>query len=618
MYYAGKFASNLDYSVRNLFKLRRSLRSEVRKYKYLITVDFGNKNIENPSLLNFLKAKGIKIDFKLQDNSNHQYSLGFTKGDSINYDYITTDEPINPESIIVSSNANIYVKWIVVSPLETNEKTQFFYPVFKSVKRMLVELYDTTKIPNHKVNEEYVVQERENTYPVCRDFPWYEFASYVYFDLLRIYFQSFMCIGKNILTYFFTNYFDSIYNGIPIPYGKIADREILFGKVFQYYWQIGDSSLLPYMKNDKYDRKLTELDVEINDDLFICDLTSFKDVKVRNGFIFNRQLIWGVCVFQHKEGYLRPVLIDLSDKLVSNRDDKWLDALDMMQSGQLLVSIFYHVALIHEFNEFLSTVFKRNITPNHPIYQLIEPFTDGAISGGVFNRANVASSLVIFKSSTYEEISTKLYDKCTYDDLHYISYLKKSGFNEKNLSSQPITRQLREFWLTLYKFVDTYVDVVYEKNKVETDQSVINWFADLRVYKAFNQVKVNKQTLKEVLNIQMFQTFIHWSDHNQVYDLRTDPTSATGYYAGGNQFNKLIKIYVDYIFYIANYVKYEDDHDMPSVLDNNKFGYIGNERLLNAYYDFAKSLHDIEKHSLLNNNVRESLTLKTIYRSSLY
>jgi len=679
IYYGGQFLYNVFRTRGQYCEYNRVADEQIQDHKYMVVIDFSDKNVKNSKLLNPFIKPTVTLTLTKADGTQVQLTNGYTHSQKIVYDYFSTNVELDTSCIQLESNSNLYVEWILICPIdilqplsslpssllsssslpssslpyEGSKVQNNLYAVFDTVTsndgssssdKKVVTKYNSNVIPETKVNYQYSINNRgQHMNPITKTAPWYEFTGYMYLDILRYILQFVIFLIINIVKYPFTSYNQVIYDGLPISYGTVANQEILFGKNFMYSWQVGKTSVVPYNGNNATYNKY----LPTGNTYYICDLRSFKDVKVTSNRLFNSKLCWGTVILQHHNGgHLKPVLIDFDDntihlspsltssllketkettetKEVKVTSSEWLDAMKRLQDTHLFIFIYYHITLLHEFNEFLCVVFKRNFTPSHPLYHLYIPFTDTSIGGGVFDNMVTASSFPSFAPVTYQQISSVLYNNYTFDDMQYDKYLSNYGFTQSHIKQLPTTSRLLDFWQAISTYVDRYVDSVYNDvngNDVTTDQTIINWFYDLRVYKGFSTEldTINIDTVKTVLKIHVFQVFSHWSDHNQVYDVLSEPNLSAGY-NNGNRSNKLIKLYFNYIVYIANSSKYNGNiADFRNIMDISKFAVLDNNKLLTIHYDLLKSLLDIERQELQRNNYRDALLLNNVYQGTAY
>jgi len=330
--------------------------------------------------------------------------------------------------------------------------------------------------------------------PVTLLAPWYEFSSFGYIDNIRYALQF---LGVLLLNFLYSimhpigtvynkiigegrksvvtkdaEYKRDIYRALPTPYSLVADFEVLFGKAMVYIWQAGKTSVVPYHGSQYLDL----IDPNLHGKLYIGDLSAFKHVKVVNAPGYQNQLFWGkVILATCSDGLLRPVVIVLpsvtlpkttsGDNVDINNSDNatgvfdpinepnikksdnevvytptnsaWLVAMKRYFDTHITLLFFYHIALIHEFCEFLSVMFKRHIPASHPLYHLYAPFSSGAIASGVYNRCATSTIFLPFTTDTYNQIIDVLYDNFTYDDMCFNSYCSKYGFSSTTSNTDP-------------------------------------------------------------------------------------------------------------------------------------------------------------------------------------
>ena len=684
LYYGNQLMYNMFQTRDNYCSYNRVADSNVEANRYMVMFDFSDKNDKNSKLLIPFRKPTVSLTLTKQDGTTITLKNGFVRAHKILYDYFSTDMPLDLNSIKVESNCNLYVEWVVICPIDTvsprksssttsrRKVNNNLYPIFDTVTTgKVVTKYDANTVPKPQLNDQYQILNRGDKNPISKTVPWYEFTSYSYLDIVRYFIQFVFFLIVNIIKYPFTNYNQVIYDGLPISYGAVADKEILFGKNFMYAWQVGNMSVIPYNRTipryNKYLPLATETVDSSDSTYYICDLNVFKDIKVTNNTFYNNKLCWGTVILEYKDGYMRPVIIDFGDNIIHMSpslqssslttqhvkdvedveglkdvedveglkdvedvkqkevviSDQWLDAMRRLQDTHMFVSIYYHITLLHDFNEFLCVVFKRNFTPNHPLYHLYIPFTDTTIGGGVFDSVTIAPSFPSFTPDTYQQISNILYANYTIDDMQYDKYLVKYGFTAEHINQSPVTSRLLSFWKAVSTYVDQYIDTVYNEvngNDITKDQTIANWFNELKIYKGLqcelDTVDIN--TVKTLFKIHVFQVFNHWSDHNQAHDMLSDPESSVGY-NNGHKSNKLVKLFSNYIAYIANSNKYNGNiSDFHYIMDLNKFAFLDNERLLSLHYNLLKSLLDVEHQELQHNNYREALLLNNVYQGTAY
>jgi len=370
------------------------------------------------------------------------------------------------------------------------------------------------------------------------------------------------------------------------PYSSIADYEIMFGKILSSVWQVGDCSLVPYTSQTACgkDRYLDLIDSSLHDSLYICDMSKFNKVHVQSSSNYHSDLYWGTAILAYHNGFLKPVLVDLSANNLSKcttNDDRDHDYDDDKNSNNsnndnhnnrgiytpshedwvLSLRKYYNT---HEFCEYLGLVFKRNIPPAHPLYHLYAPFSDHHISGGLLNRGVTGYVFTNFTLDTYNQVIETIYQDFSYDDMMFEKYLREYGFTDDRLEQLPQIHRMLKLWRVASKYVNKYVDTIYGEFDANEDVCIRQWFQELNsgTYKGFdghlNTVSLSK--IKQLFTLHIFQSLVHWSDHNSTHSYLSEPSSSMGYDTSSQgRSTASDKLFNNYILLIANASKLMDD-----------------------------------------------------------
>ena len=710
IYYGIDFAHRMITTARHSLKYNREVQDEVYDNKYMMMVTFGNRNERNPQLLPSLSLTRAKISITVHSEKNEQsdqsdqtgqsgqndrdiitLTSGYAKGQTVLYDYFSSPSPLDLTSIQVSTNADLYVEWIVICPIdvpdsdsrdtvkETNRDN--LYPIFDSVpaspdgQPVTIQRYATdTKalqalskafskasvVAGTTVNNKYQILARSNgdQHPHTLDAPWYEYNASGYFDNIRYVFHHYGNKLTRALVSPFWPYKQQIYNGLPVPYSSVADYEIMFGKTMTSVWNVGDCSLVPY-KGVKY---LDLIDTSLHDSLYICDMTKFKTVKAERSPNYNSDLYWGIVILAYQDGYLRPVLVDHpsdhdcddddtsdhdcddddtsdhdcddddtsdhdhghSGTIYTPKDGDWLLGLRKYYNTHETLLFFFHITFIHEFCEYLSLVFKRNMPPSHPLYHLYSPFSNQEISSGMLNRNAINFIFPAFTRDTYEQIITTLYVGFTYNDMMFDKYLKDYGFTDHHFKQLPQIQRMLSLWRMASGYVNKYVDAVYSEFDISQDCYVKQWFQELNsgTYKGFagHLEDVTLEKVKQVFTIHIFQSLVHWSDHNITLNYLSGVDSTLGYdKSSQGRATSSDKMLSNYILLIANTSKLMGDKDnYPKLMDIGYIPFLENHALMSNLTSLKHELVDFEAHELKVNNYRDALLLSDMYQGATY
>jgi len=374
-YYGKEFAYDMNLTANNIVKYNRTIDKQVYENKYMMMVTFSNKNSRNPKLLipfplSFRRPK-ITVCLTQINQQVLELTNGWAQGQTVLYDYFSTPAPINFDNIQVSTNATLYVEWILICPIDSTDTTivNNLYPIFDTVpnNKVTIHKYSSITIPSQQtdgqqtdgqqtdgqqtdgqqtdgqqtinqstsqtslnkgviVNNKYqiLVRDNGNKHPITKTVPWYEYAGYGYLDNVRYVLQYAGCKITRLFAAPFLSYNQNIYNGIPIPYSQIADYEVLFGKTMIYVLQTGKSSVIPYDVNlyDATVHNKAYLDLiqpSLHNSLYICDISQYASVKVQSAKFYNSKLYWGTVILAYSNGQLKPVLIDLTPNNTSNQ-----------------------------------------------------------------------------------------------------------------------------------------------------------------------------------------------------------------------------------------------------------------------------------------------------------
>lgn len=677
VYYGLNFAYRMMATNRQVLKYNRKVQDVAHSNKYMVMVTFGNKNERNPKLLPSLSLTRATFDISLtqkisesgeegEDSQEEQQDRtitltnGYAKGQTVIYDHFSSPSPLDLSSIQVSTNSDLYIEWIIVSQLDKPGKrshasnNNHLYPIFDSVqnKPRTVHRYSTSdevvKMLTEQqpvVNDNYQVLVRDGgkQHPHTQKAPWYEYNAYGYLDNIRYILQYYGNKLTRSLVAPFWPYKQQIYNGMPMPYSSVADYEVMFGKTMVSVWQTSDCSLVPYVgRSNGQTKYLDKIDSSLHDSLYICDMTKFRKVKAECSPGYKNRLYWGTVIMAYfaEDDVLKPVLVDLTgladgdgesnneadsdNEIYTPKDADWLTGLKKFYNTHETLLFFYHITFIHEFCEYLSLVFKRNMPVHHPLYHLYSPFSNQEISGGMLNRNAIGFIFPAFTRDTYEQIINTLYDGLTYRDMMFDKYLEDYGFTDHHLTQLSQIERMRRLWCIANNYVNKYVDTVYAKSDISQDVYLKQWFQELNSgsYKGFagQLTEVTVEKVKQVFTIHIFQALVHWSDHNITHSYLTSEDADLGYDPSNQgRASASDKMMSNYILLIANTSKLLTDKDnYPQLMNISRILVLENPTLMKHFYDLLHELLDFEHYELGVNNYREALLLNDMYQGATY
>ena len=201
-------------------------------------------------------------------------------------------------------------------------------------------------------------------------------------------------------------------------------------------------------------------------------------------------------------------------------------------------------------------------------------------------------------------------------------YLKDYGFTDHHLKQLPQIQRMLSLWRMASGYVNKYVDAVYSEFDISQDCYIKQWFQELNsgTYKGFagHLEDVTLEKVKQVFTIHIFQSLVHWSDHNITLNYLSGVDSTLGYDKSSQGLaTSSDKMLSNYILLIANTSKLMGDKDnYPKLMDIGYIPFLENHALMANLTSLKHELVDFEAHELKVNNYRDALLLSDMYQGA--
>ncbi|XP_047136503.1 polyunsaturated fatty acid 5-lipoxygenase isoform X1 [Hydra vulgaris] len=228
-----------------------------------------------------------------------------------------------------------------------------------------------------------------------------------------------------------------------------------------------------------------------------------------------------VMVLDDKVKELKMVAIQLdhvnNSKVVTPFDsNSWLQAKGFADIADMAVcQLKEHLVETHSVQELFCNVFKRHLSPWHPVHQIMLPHCEATSPVGALGISSLIDEnkymhkLFNIGHIGARKLINKAYEEQDYSDSDFEYLIKKKGLDDSSkIPYYPYRDDGLLIWNEIKDFTTNYIDIFYDKDKqVKNDEELLNFVNEVSSfeknggkYKGFPKAFTSKKDLSTFLN----------------------------------------------------------------------------------------------------------------------